>query len=69
MQLGLIDDIVIFIVLFLVVSLRNTDGTVILGANSVQTFLLNTTSKRQTKEHSPLDPRHSTKISWSVRTF
>jgi hypothetical protein len=33
--LGLIDDIVISIVLFLVVSLRNTDGAVIQGANSV----------------------------------
>jgi hypothetical protein len=33
-RLGLIDDIVISIVLFLVVSLRNTDGTVIQGANS-----------------------------------
>ena len=34
-RLGLIDDIVISIVLFLVGSLRNTDGTVIQGANSV----------------------------------
>ena len=33
-RLGLIDDIVISIVVFLVVSLRNTDGTVIQGANS-----------------------------------
>ena len=33
-QLGLIDDIVIFIVLFLVHSLRNSDETVIQGANS-----------------------------------
>ncbi len=33
-RLGLIEDIVISIVLFLVVSLRNTDGTVIQGANS-----------------------------------
>jgi hypothetical protein len=33
-RVGLIDDIVISIVLFLVVSLRNTDGTVIQGANS-----------------------------------
>jgi hypothetical protein len=32
--LGLIEDIVISIVVFLVVSLRNTDGTVIQGANS-----------------------------------
>ncbi len=34
-RLGLIEDIVISIVLFLVVSLRNTDGTVIQGANSL----------------------------------
>jgi hypothetical protein len=34
-RLGLIDDIVISIVVFLVVSLRNTDGTVIQGANSL----------------------------------
>jgi cell division protein FtsB len=34
-RVGLIDDIVISIVVFLVVSLRNTDGTVIQGANSV----------------------------------
>ncbi len=33
-RLGLIDDIVMSIVVFLVVSLRNTDGTVIQGANS-----------------------------------
>ena len=33
--LGLIDDIVISIVLFLVVSLRNTYGTVIQGVNSI----------------------------------
>ena len=33
-RLGLIEDIVISIVVFLVVSLRNTDGTVIQGANS-----------------------------------
>jgi hypothetical protein len=33
-RLGLIDDIVISIVVFLVVSLRNTDGTVIQGAKS-----------------------------------
>ena len=32
--LGLIDDIVIFIIVFLVVSLKNTDGTFIQGANS-----------------------------------
>jgi hypothetical protein len=34
--IGPIDDIVISIVVFLVVSLRNTDGTVIQGANSVR---------------------------------
>jgi hypothetical protein len=34
-RVGLIEDIVISIVVFLVVSLRNTDGTVIQGANSV----------------------------------
>jgi len=33
--LGLIEDIVISIVVFLVVSLRNTAGTVFQGANSV----------------------------------
>jgi len=33
-RLGLIEDIVISIVVFLVVSLRNTDGTVFQGANS-----------------------------------
>ena len=33
-RFGLIEDIVISIVVFLVVSLRNTDGTVIQGANS-----------------------------------
>lgn len=33
-RVGLIEDIVISIVVFLVVSLRNTDGTVIQGANS-----------------------------------
>ena len=33
-RLGHVDDIVISIVVFLVVSLRNTDGTVIQGANS-----------------------------------
>jgi hypothetical protein len=32
--LGLIEDIVISIVVFLVVSLRNTDGTAFQGANS-----------------------------------
>ena len=42
MQLGLIDDIVIFIVLFLVVCLRNTDGTVIQGAYSARTHELQT---------------------------
>ena len=34
-RFGLIDDIVISIVLFLVLSLRNTYGTVIQGANSL----------------------------------
>jgi hypothetical protein len=33
--LGLAEDIVISIVVFLVVSLRNTNGTVFQGANSV----------------------------------
>jgi len=33
-RLGLIEDIVISIVVFLVVSLRNTDGTVFQGTNS-----------------------------------
>ena len=33
-RLGLIEDIVISICVYLVVSLRNTDGTVIQGANS-----------------------------------
>ena len=42
MQLGLIDDIVIFIVLFLVVSLRNTDGTDIQWAYSARTHELQT---------------------------
>ena len=34
-SMGLIEDIVISIVVFLVVSLRNTDGTVFQGAKSV----------------------------------
>jgi hypothetical protein len=34
MAVGLIEDTVISIVVFLVVSLRDTDGTVIQGANS-----------------------------------
>jgi hypothetical protein len=33
--LGLAEDIVISIVVFLVVSLRNTNGTVFQGANSI----------------------------------
>jgi len=39
-RLGRIDDIVISIVVFLVVSLRNTDGTVIQGANSIGKLLI-----------------------------
>jgi hypothetical protein len=37
--LGLIEDIVISIVVFLVVSLRNTAGTVFQGANSPRAFI------------------------------
>jgi len=38
--LGLIEDIVISIVVFLVVSLRNTAGTVFQGANSLGNTLV-----------------------------
>jgi hypothetical protein len=57
--LGLIEDIVISIVVFLVVSLRNTAGTVFQGANSVGRLKPTESSKIRSLEYEFAKIAHS----------